>query len=94
VDGTVWSSHELHRRVFCVLHSRIASLRTKKLRPLGFDIEHTGGGAGTEEHFYRLIRVAPLAAAPAPADDLLGLDADGGAAASGDEEQLHVLEAA
>lgn len=92
VDGTTWSSHELHRRVFCILHSRIADLR-KKLRPLGFDIEHTGHGAGTEENFYRLTRLAPLAAAPEPAHDLLGLDVGFDAAAS-DEEQLRLAEAA
>jgi len=51
-DGQFHSSRELHRRVYCVLHSRIAELRRK-----GYRIEHRGGGAGAENHWYRWLKV-------------------------------------
>lgn len=49
-DGDWHSSRQLHREVFCVLHSRIAELRRR-----GYVIEHQGGGGGAENHFYRLV---------------------------------------
>lgn len=49
-DGKWHTSAELHREVFCVLHSRIHELRT-----LGFPIEHRGGGGGAANHEYRLL---------------------------------------
>lgn len=81
LNGREWSSEDLHRRVFCVLHSRIAELR-RKLRPYGFDVQHTGGGSGTAVHWYRLVgtsegeavadgaaRVAAASPSGAPATD-------------------------
>lgn len=47
--GRWMGSRDLHRRVFCVLHSRIAELRKR-----GYVIEHRGVGFGTEHHEYRL----------------------------------------
>lgn len=49
-DGRWHSSAELHRRVYCILHSRIAELRRR-----GFVIEHRGGGGGAENHEYKLL---------------------------------------
>lgn len=49
-DGLWHTSSELHRRVFCVLHSRIAEMRRQ-----GYVIEHRGSGAGADRHEYRLV---------------------------------------
>lgn len=53
------TSQDLHRRVFCVLHSRVAALRKR-----GYVIEHRGEGFGAELHEYRLVGT-PLEAPPA-----------------------------
>lgn len=49
-DGQWHCSSALHAQVFCVLHSRISELRRQ-----GYVIEHRGGGAGADKHFYRLV---------------------------------------
>ncbi len=50
-DGEWHRSDELHRKVFCLVHSRIAEMRRQ-----GYRIEHKGGGAGAANHYYRWIR--------------------------------------
>lgn len=44
------STRELHTRVLCVLHSRVAALRKR-----GYTILHRGAGFGAEFHEYRLV---------------------------------------
>lgn len=56
-DGEWHRSDELHRKVFCVLHSRVSELRRQ-----GYAIEHRGGGAGADKHYYRWNRDAQVAA--------------------------------
>lgn len=56
-DGQWHRSDELHRKVFCVLHSRVAELRRQ-----GYVIEHKGGGAGADKHYYRLVPQQQVAA--------------------------------
>lgn len=54
-DGAWHSSEELYRRVPCIVHSRIARMRKRHT------IEHSGGGQGAENHFYRLIATSEAA---------------------------------
>jgi hypothetical protein len=51
-DGRWHNSADLHRQVFCVLHSRISELRNR-----GYVIERRGAGAGAEHYDYRLVGV-------------------------------------
>lgn len=53
LDGKWHSSAELHSRVYCLVHVRIAEMRRQ-----GYRIEHKGGGAGAANHYYRLVKPA------------------------------------
>lgn len=53
-DGNWHCSADLHRAVFCILHSRVAELNRQGLR-YGYRIEHRGGGPGADHHWYRLV---------------------------------------
>lgn len=81
-DGRWHTSAELHRRVMCVLHSRIAELN-KHGRTEGFRVEHRGGGSGAENHEYRLV-ATPSDASPQGDRDraVSALDASGASLAS------------
>lgn len=72
-DGRWHNSADLHRQVFCVLHSRISELRRR-----GYVIERRGQGAGAEHYDYRLVEhveaseaACPLPQAASDASDLL-----------------------
>jgi hypothetical protein len=76
-DGEWHSSHELHRRVFCVLHSRVANLRRKGRESGSYDLQHKGGGAGTDVHWYRLVWIPEAADPPALGSAASGVSACG-----------------
>lgn len=56
-DGEWHRSDEIHRKVFCILHSRVAEMRRQ-----GYRIDHKGGGAGAANHFYRLVQADRVSA--------------------------------
>lgn len=57
-DGRWHRSDDIHRAVFCILHSRVAEINEKP----GYLIEHRGSGAGADQHFYRLVQTPETAA--------------------------------
>lgn len=89
------TSREIHSLVFCILHSRISDLRKR-----GYTIDRRGGGAGAENHEYRLVATPEEVAAAK--DSGAGTDAasSGAPAATppadghGAPEQIHLGAAA